>query len=154
MDLFAAEAVRFGVSDRAAAALWNGAIRALEESDFLEKSKSGPIAKNLTVDKFKMGRAKDSVAKKQKEKKKEEAKAGIQCIGTDGKRDRKTKIVKMITVNGVEKESRDTGTEVACSTRMSFPLGKSLMSWTEVMVQLVPKVLAETLAKQPKKIFM
>ena len=112
MDLFAAEAVRFGVSDRAAAALWNGAIRALEEADFLEKSESGPIAKNLTVDKFKMGRAKDSVAKKQKEKKKEEAlKEGIQCIGTDGKRDKKTKIVKMITVNGVEKESHDTGTE-------------------------------------------
>ena len=111
IDLFASEAVRFGVSDRAAAALWNGAIKALEDNDFLEKRGDGSIAENLTVDKFKMGRAKESVAKKQKKKKKEEVKAGIECIGTDGKRDRKTKIVTMIKVNGVEKEKWDVGTE-------------------------------------------
>ena len=111
IELFASEAVRFGVSDRAAAALWNGAIKDLEDNDFLEKKNDGSIAENLTVDKFKMRREKEAVAKKQKEKAKEEAKAGIECIGTDGKRDRKTKIVKMITVNGVEKESFDTGTE-------------------------------------------
>ena len=49
MDLLAAEAVLFGVYDRAAAALWNGAIKSLEEADFLEKSGAGPIAQSLSV---------------------------------------------------------------------------------------------------------
>ena len=45
MDLFASEVARFGISDRAAAALWNGAIRALEDNDFLEKKGDGPLPK-------------------------------------------------------------------------------------------------------------
>ena len=111
MDLFASEVARFGISDRAAAALWNGAIRALEDNDFLEKKGDGPIAKNLIVDQYKIRRAKAVVAKKQTAKKREEARGGIECIGTDGKRDRKTKLLKIINVNGVETEKRDVGTE-------------------------------------------
>ena len=58
---------------------------ALEDNDILEKKSDCSIAENLTVDKFKMGRAKEAVAKKQKQKAKEEVKAGIECVGTDGK---------------------------------------------------------------------
>ena len=49
--------------------------------------------------------------KKQKEKKKQETSEGIECIGTDGKRDKKTKLAETVVVNGVEPIKHYSGVE-------------------------------------------
>jgi hypothetical protein len=111
IDLYAAELARYGVSERAGAALWNANIKCLEENNVLKKEGDTTITENLTVDRYKIRRAKEAFAKKQKEKKKEETKDGIECIGTDGKRNKKTMMAKTVTVNGVEVIKHFVGTE-------------------------------------------
>ena len=55
----------------------------------LEKESENTIRKNLTVDRYNIRRKREKFRKKQKEKKKNEVKEGIECLGTDGKRDKK-----------------------------------------------------------------
>ena len=111
IDLYAAELTRYGVSDRAGAALWNACIKCLEENNVIQNEGETTITENLTVDRYKIRRSKDSFARKQKAKKREETKDGIECFGTDGKRNKKTRMTKTITVNGVEEEKHFVGTE-------------------------------------------
>ena len=60
--------------------------------------------------------------KKQKEKKKQETSEGIECIGTDGKRDKKTKLA---VVNGVEPIKHYSGVEEHI-TYTNEPKGENL----------------------------
>ena len=60
MDLFVAELTRYGISDRAGAAVWNGVVKTLEDNEILMKEDETSITENLTVDRYKIRREKDS----------------------------------------------------------------------------------------------
>ena len=80
LDYFIAEVVRYGVSDRAAAALFNAAVKSVELlCDGSDK---------LAVDKFKISRGRESLGQRQRKEKDREIQSigGLQCIGSDGKR--------------------------------------------------------------------
>ena len=89
LELFVAELDRYSIPDRPGAALWNASVKAKEENGVLEKESENTIRKNLTVDRYKIRREREKFRKKQEEKKKNEVKEGIECLGTDGKRDKK-----------------------------------------------------------------
>ena len=86
LDTFISEVIRYGISDRAAAAIHNAI---LIDYDLITDEK-----KDLVVDKSKIRRCKESFRRKQTNLQKEKVSrtAGIQCIGTDGKRNKKTKV--------------------------------------------------------------
>ena len=67
--------------------------------------------------------------KKQKEKKKQETSEGIECIGTDGKRDKKTKLAETVVVNGVEPIKHYSGVEEHI-TYTNEPKGENLAHTT------------------------
>ena len=96
LDFFIAEVVRYGRSDRAAAAGYNAALKsigALTDGD-----------DKLAVDKNKIRRSRDVFAAKQKGKHKTkiELTGGLKCIGADGKRNKKTKQKEVQIINGIE----------------------------------------------------
>ena len=96
LDFFIAEVVRYGWSDRAAAAGYNAALKsigALTDGD-----------DKLAVDKNKIRRSRDVFAAKQKGKHKTkiELTGGLKCIGADGKRNKKTKQKEVQIINGIE----------------------------------------------------
>ena len=96
LDYFIAEVVRYGWSDRAAAAAFNASLKAVGViTDGNDK---------LAVDKNKIRRARDSFGAKQKQKQKSQVDktGGLQCIGADGKRNKKTKQRVIQIFNGVE----------------------------------------------------
>jgi hypothetical protein len=115
LDPYAAETIRYSTSDREAAALWNAMIRCLEDADMLKKSDDTErsIAENLTVDRYKIRRAKAKFGAKQKEKQDDVIRStgGLKCIGTDGKRNKKTRKRETVIVNGQEVEKYSVGTE-------------------------------------------
>ena len=111
IEVFVAELTRYGISHKAGAAVWNAVIRCLEKAGHLKNEDDTSIKESLIVDKYKVRRAKKKFARKQKAKKDEEVKDGIECIGTDGKRDRKTLQKETVTVNGVEHEKQFAGVE-------------------------------------------
>ena len=78
-------------------------MKCLENNNVI-KNDDTIIPENLIVDRYKVRRAKEAFARKQKQKKKEEVEKGLQCIGTDGKRDKKTMLKETVTVNDVEIE--------------------------------------------------
>ena len=96
MDYFIAEVVRYGWSDRAAAAAYNAALKTvgiINDGD-----------DKLATDKSKIRRARDSFGAKQNKKQKENVRetGGLRCIGADGKRDKKTKQREVQIINGAE----------------------------------------------------
>ena len=96
MDYFIAEVVRYGWSDRGAAAAHNAALKTVGIiTDGGDK---------LAVDKSKIRRARDSFGAKQRQKLRTEVEetGGLRCIGADGKRNKKTKQREIQTINGVE----------------------------------------------------
>ena len=78
-------------------------MKCLENNNVIKNDDDTIIPENLIVDRYKVRRAKEAFARKQKQKKKEVEK-GLQCIGTDGKRDKKTMLKETVTVNDVEIE--------------------------------------------------
>lgn len=113
LDPFVAELCRYSTSDRAGSAIWNSIIKCLEDAQFLKKPEVGSITENLTVDRSKVRRAKAQFSEKQKEEQQTVVResGGLECFGTDGKRNKKTRMRKLVTVNGVECEKFFTGTE-------------------------------------------
>ena len=87
------ECVRYQVSDRAAVALYNAALKTV-----------GTLETNQIVDKSKYRREKAKFGARQKEKKKNETKDGIYCIGADGKRNKKTRVKEIQIINNKEVE--------------------------------------------------
>ena len=96
LDFFIAEVVRYGWSDRAAAAAFNAALKSIGKiTDGDDK---------LAVDKNKIRRSRNTFAAKQKQKHKSkvETTGGLKCIGADGKRNKKTKHREVQVINGIE----------------------------------------------------
>ena len=112
MDLYAAEVARYRVPDRAAAAMWNAAVKCLQDNGFTEKAvisvtlNEKTITEKLTVDRYKIRRSKEKLAKKQKEKKNKETKGG-----TNEKHDKKTMKKETVTINNVETVQHFVGTD-------------------------------------------
>ena len=82
---YSAELDRYTISDTAGAALVTAAYKDL-----------GLITdedKKMVTDKFKIRRERQKRRKEKKRKRKEEQKCKIKCMGTDGKRDKKTKVI-------------------------------------------------------------
>ena len=75
-----------------------------ENNNVIKNDDDTIIPENLIVDRYKVRRAKEAFGRKQKQKKKKEVEKGLQCIGTDGKRDKKTMLKETVTVNDVEVE--------------------------------------------------
>ena len=98
MSYYIAEVCRYGVSDRAAAALYNAALKTVNVITDVEN--------NLVVDKSKVRRAREIFSSKEKALRKErlEAGGGIQCLGSDGKRNKKTRVCEVEILNGEPKE--------------------------------------------------
>ena len=96
--MFAAEVVRSGVSIRAGAALYNAALKChglISDTD-----------SRFICDKNMLSRAVQIYGAKQKELRKEklDAEGGIACIGSDGKRDKKTRTKEIEIINGEAQE--------------------------------------------------
>ena len=87
------------MSDRAAIALYNAALKTI-----------GCLETNKIVDKSKYRREKAKFGARQKEKHEAANKDGISCIGSDGKRNKKTRVreVQIINNKEVEKYTRKT----------------------------------------------
>ena len=98
LDLFIAEVIRYGYSDRGAAALYNAALKTVG------KIESGEDI--LAVDKNKIRRARETFGLKQTMKLKDRvgATGGLKCIGADGKRNKKTKQKVLQNINNCEVE--------------------------------------------------
>ena len=93
ITLFAAEVVRNSVGARAGAALYNAALKShwlISDTDT-----------KLVCDKNKLRRAMDLYAAQQKYLKDENilSSGGIECIGSDGKRDKKTRSCEIQMIN-------------------------------------------------------
>ena len=109
IENFVSELERYGISDRAGAALLNAHNRDLGIiTDGKDKD---------AVDKFKIRRARASYRLKVKNKMKTkiDATGGLTCLGVDGKRDKKTRrrIVQQINGEDVEKEVVETEEHLA-----------------------------------------
>ena len=113
MAPFASEIVRFGIGKRAAAALWNGCIKSLNSGDHLKNTNSSqPIPDSLKADRMKMKRECLKFSEKEKLRRAEQLQEKpIECLGTDGKKDRHTRMLKLNIVNGEEHWKQTTGTE-------------------------------------------
>ena len=98
LTFYIAEVSRYGVSDRAAAALYNAALKTV---DLINDDNT-----KLVVDQSKIRRARDIFSAKQKEIRKEklEAGGGLECLGSDGKRNKKTRVKEVQIINGEPKE--------------------------------------------------
>ena len=98
LSSYTAEVIRYGVSDRAAAALYNAALKtidAIKENDI-----------TLVVDQAKIRRSRDIFSAKQKNIRKEKLQMenGIKCFGSDGKRNKKPRVAEIEIINGEPKE--------------------------------------------------
>ena len=112
MGPFAAEVCRYSVSDRAAAALWNAAVKCLTDATLMTFEDNGEVDDLVKTDKNKIRREKRKFAVKEKARVDEEiSSSGIECIGTDGKRNKKTLKKTMHIVDGEEVEKVTKGTE-------------------------------------------
>ena len=98
LTIFAAEAIRYGISPRAASALHNACL--ISDGLITDEDKS------LLADKNKIIRAMDSYKKTQKSHQKSRfaEKGQLQCIGVDGKKDKKTLQKETQIIDGEEVE--------------------------------------------------
>ena len=80
LSYYIAEVARYGISDRAAAALYNAALKTV---DAIKEGET-----TLVVDKSKIRRGREIFSAKQKDIRKDalEGQGGIKCFGSDGKR--------------------------------------------------------------------
>ena len=111
---FSAEVRRYFVGERAAAALWNAVIKDLEDANVLkEEYNEENMIEKLIVDRYKCRRELTRFGEIAKNEKDEKIKheEGLACIGTDGKKDRKTKIVEEVEVNNETVTKYSQGTE-------------------------------------------
>ena len=108
---FAAEVCRFSISDRAGAALWNSVVKCLGDAHLLAHSSGDDIDDCLKTDKSKLRREKRRFAEKEKSRLKAERGEKVECIGTDGKRDKKTWKKEISVVNGEQIEKDVRGVE-------------------------------------------
>ena len=76
----------------------------MEKNGLVKNEGERVIKENLIVDRYKIRSAMKAFAKAQNAKKKEENKVGLECLGTDGKHEKKTMMVETVTVNNVEQE--------------------------------------------------
>ena len=111
ISLFVAEVARYGVPDRPASALWSAAVKYLQNNKCIKNDDDDEktIVEKLTVDKIR--REKEKFARKPKAKNTDETNDGIQCLGTDGKRDKRTLRKETVKVNNIETEKHLVGTE-------------------------------------------
>ena len=102
---FIAEVERYFISDRAASALYNAALRTVGLITAEDTQK--------VVDKAKIvrGRASYRAAEKYKKMGKIKDLGGIGCVGVDGKRDRKSKKIVIEVINCNEVEKKKVGVE-------------------------------------------
>ena len=102
---FIAEVERYFISDRAASALYNAALKTVGLITAEDTKK--------VVDKAKVVRSRASYRASEKAKKMEKIKdlGGIGCVGVDGKRDRKSKKIVVEVINGKEVEKKKVGVE-------------------------------------------
>ena len=102
---YIAEVERYFISDRAASALYNAALKTVGLIT-AEDTK-------IVVDKSKIvrGRASYRAAEKSKKMEKVQDLGGLGCVGVDGKRDRKSKKIVVEVINGNEVEKKKVGVE-------------------------------------------
>lgn len=103
LSFFISEVDRFQISDRAGAALATGLLRDLglvTESD-----------KSQVVDRYKIRRERKKRQVIKKRKRKEETSGRVKCFGFDGKKDKKTKVLKEVEVDGKAVTKQATATE-------------------------------------------
>ena len=132
LSWYTAEVIRYGVSDRAAAALYNAALKtinAIKEDDT-----------TLVVDQSKIRRSRDIFSAKQKNirKQKLQEEDGIKCFGSDGKRNKKTGVSEVLIINGEPKDkfgvktrehivyTSEPGGEYLCHSEVSKGTGRDL----------------------------
>ena len=132
LSSYTAEVIRYGVSDRAAAALYNAALKTIDAI------KENGIT--LVVDQAKIRRSRDIFSAKQKNIRKEKLQMenGIKCFGSDGKRNKKTRVAEIEIINGEPKEkfsiktrehivyTSEPGGEYLCHTEVSKGTGRDL----------------------------
>ena len=105
LDDFVAEVMRYGISDRAAAALHNSTLRVhgiiIDGED------------KLAVDKSKIRRSREAYSAKQKANQAREVTniGSLQCLGSDGKRNKKTRRKVIQIINGKEVIKNVVGSE-------------------------------------------
>ena len=104
---------QFSIFDRAGAHIWNAIIKDLEVAGKLKGEEDRYITEKLTATRYKIHRKKEKFANEHKDAKDEQIQmsGGYQCIGADGKRDKKTKICETVVIDGMEVEKRRTGSE-------------------------------------------
>ena len=102
---FIAEVERYFISDRAASALYNAALKTVGMITAEDNQN--------VVDKCKIARGRASYRAEVSNKKREAIKdlGGIGCVGVDGKRDRKSKKIVVEVINGTEVEKKKVGVE-------------------------------------------
>ena len=115
---------KYDISNRAGAALWNSALQALVDAGYLNTDKPNEVPEELTVDQFKISREKTKQGKVEN-KSHNESNQGLQCIGCDGKIDKKTKITAIKEIGGEEVVKNTTGSEEHL-TYTAEPSGKYL----------------------------
>ena len=132
LSCFIAEVIRYGVSDRAAAALYNGALKTIKAMEENETT--------IVVDQAKIRRSRDIFSARQRDirKKKRQGDGGIKCFGSDGKRNKKTRVCEVNIVNGDPKEkfslktsehivyTTEPGGEYLCHSEISSGTGRDL----------------------------
>ena len=103
MGPFVAELTRYSCGDRCGAALWNAAVKCLTDAGHLKNEDDNiSIDDNLKADKNKIRREKAIFSAEEKAQKDETNKKGIECIGADSKRDKKTLQKIIVEINGVK----------------------------------------------------
>ena len=120
------------MSDRAAAALYNAALKTV---DAINDDNT-----KLVVDQSKIRRSRDIFSAKQKNIRMEklQKKGGIQCFGSDGKRNKKTRVSEVEIINGEPTEkfriktrehivyTNAPGGEYLCHSEVSKGTGRDL----------------------------
>ena len=101
---FVAEVCRYSVSDRAASAMFNAAVKCLNTAAYIVTKEGESFEEKLNTDKCKIRREKRKFAKKEKNRLNKENIKGIECLGTDGKN-------VVVVVDGEEVEKTEKGTE-------------------------------------------
>ena len=102
LENFISECDRYHISDRAASALATGLLRDVGIVTAEDKSK--------VVDRSKIRRERKKRQKQTKKKRKEQAQNRLQCLGFDGKKDKKTRVIVERNVGGVMKERQGIAT--------------------------------------------
>lgn len=92
IDNFIAECDRYNISDRAAASLATGLLR-----DFGYVT---DIVRSMVIDRFSFRRRRLKRRAEAKLKREEQGIGQIKCLGFDGKRDKGTKVIRDIVMNG------------------------------------------------------